>query len=75
MTKKGATGDSFFSFLQKKDKNGQYEKKNVKEKKIVATRLAIISATRWTGNTLFFMDSLRGPACPHHFLFAVLSVE
>ena len=39
-------------FLQKK-------KLKRKKKKIAAARLAFILATRWTGNTIFFMDSLR----------------
>ena len=59
MAKKGATGDFFFAFLQKKIispkmDNISYQKK----KKIAAARLASILATRWTGNRLFFMDNL-----------------
>ena len=38
-------------FLPKKKKGG-------KKKKIAAARLALILATRWTGNILFFMESL-----------------
>ena len=29
------------------------------KKKIAAAQLASISATRWTGNRIFFMDSLK----------------
>ena len=57
MAKKGATGDFFFSFLQKKIKFME-EKKKWKKKKFAAARLASILATRWTGNRFFFMDSL-----------------
>ena len=63
MAQKGATGD-FFSFLQNTfffSKNGQYfptKKKKKWKKKFAAARLAFILTTRWTGNRLFFMDSL-----------------
>ena len=39
-------------FLPNKNKFG-------KKKKIAAARLATITATCWTGNRLFFVDSLR----------------
>ena len=54
---KGATGNFFFPF----SKNWQYfptKKKKGGETKIAAARLALILATCWTGNRLFFMDSL-----------------
>ena len=44
-----------FSFFSP-PKNGQYFP--TKKKKIAAARLATITATRWTGNRLFFVDSL-----------------
>ena len=72
MTKKGATGDFFFS------KIGQYfptpEKKNGKKKKRnAAALLTIILATRWTGNSLFFngqpntnnVNLIDGNVCAH----------
>ena len=65
MTKKGETGDFFFHFCKKNffSKIGQYfptpEKKNGGKKKNAAALLTIILATRWTGNRLFLMGSLR----------------
>ena len=66
---------SFFSFLQKTffpPKNGQYfptNKTKKVEKKIAAARLASILVTRWTGNRLFFMDSLSG--CTSFLTFTI----
>ena len=63
MYKKGPTGDFFFFIFPKKkfffSKNGQisYQKKNGIFF-FAAARLAIITATRWTGNRLFFVHSL-----------------
>ena len=54
----------FFSILQKKknlkmDNISMENKKKSGKKKIAAARLASILATRWTGNRIVFMDSLR----------------
>ena len=58
--KKGATGDFFFPFCNFFfSKNGQYFATKKKVKKNAVARLALILATCWTGNKLFFMDSLR----------------
>ena len=58
MTEKGATGDFFFSLLQEKKKSPKMDNIILPKKKhrkiIVAARLATITATRWTGNSLFF---------------------
>ena len=65
MSKKGPTGDFFFFIFAKKKKKKRtifsYQKKKKKKlrKKNAAARLAIITATRWTGNRLFVVDSLK----------------
>ena len=46
----------FFFFLSKF--HYFFQKKNGKEKKIAAARPTTISATRWTGNKLFFKGGL-----------------
>ena len=50
--------ETFFSILQKMDNIFMEKKKRVEKKKIAAARLASILATRWTGNIIFFMNSL-----------------
>ena len=63
--KKGRLGTLFFIFAKKNNfyKNGQYfptkKKKKNGKKRIVAAQLTIITATRSTGNRLFFVDSLK----------------
>ena len=54
---------SFFLFLQKKKKNCYHKKKRMKKKEkkeIAASRLALILATRLTGNRLFLWTALQG---------------
>ena len=63
MSKKGPTGNFFFhfgNFVFPKMDNIFLPKKIKKDgkKKIAAARLPIITATRWTGNRLFVVDSL-----------------
>ena len=60
MTVKGAPGEIFFSFLQKDFFSPKMDniflpnKQQNVEKKKAAARLAIITATRWTGNILVY---------------------
>ena len=64
MTKKGATGDFFFSFLPPiffSPKLGSIflpPKTKMDKKKDAAALLTIILATRWTGNRLFLWAAL-----------------
>ena len=80
MTKKGATGDFFFSFLQKKlvfffPKMENTKKKNVKKKKNCGHPTGHNFGHPLDRKHTFFYGQPKGPDLPPPFLFAVLSVE
>ena len=56
MTKRGATEDLFFLIFAIPPPTHTHKKKM--EKKVAAARLATITASHWTGNRLFFVNSL-----------------
>ena len=49
------------------------KKRSEKTKIIAAARLADIMATRWTGNRIYFMDSLGDHCSPTWCIFSVKS--
>ena len=63
VSKKVRLGTFFFIFAKKEKMDNIFLPKKhkffgEKKKKIAAAQLATITATRWTGNRLFFVDSL-----------------